>query len=387
MAQSPDLRALALRLTALRADLLNRYPFFGRLLLHLQFGYAACGTAYTDMRKVVFDPEFAACLSDEELRFVLLHELLHCVLHHCTRGRSLHHELYNIACDIVVNSIILEILCLPSFRVDGEEAMHLAPNGREGREYAAEQVYEMLLRGERLPLSGGAGGSFRDTHEPWADIDPAQADDAWEQHIRSAARQAGSGSGIPYGMRRYLREVEHCPTANWRMLLQDFIRHDRSDFVFAYPDHRYQGDVILPSFRENVYGERVDQLWFFVDTSGSISDEALSEAFLQIRQAMEQLDALSGQLAFFDSELSDFFPISSVEELYRLQPVGGGGTSFGPIFRALEGISPEELPVAIVILTDGCAAFPQEEAARGIPVLWVITDEGPEPPWGTVVRI
>ena len=64
MAQSPDLRALALRLTALRADLLNRYPFFGRLLLHLQFGYAACGTAYTDMRCTACcttAPEDGAC--------------------------------------------------------------------------------------------------------------------------------------------------------------------------------------------------------------------------------------------------------------------------------------------------------------------------------------
>ena len=69
------LKALSGRLTQLRAELLQRFPFFGRLLLHLQFGYADCETAYTDMRKIVFDPAFAGRICDEELRFVMLHEL------------------------------------------------------------------------------------------------------------------------------------------------------------------------------------------------------------------------------------------------------------------------------------------------------------------------
>ena len=78
-----DIRALSRKMTDIRAGLLRDRPFYGRLLLHLQFGYAPCGTAYTDMRHIVFDPAFAESLGDEELRFVLLHELMH----QCYRSR------------------------------------------------------------------------------------------------------------------------------------------------------------------------------------------------------------------------------------------------------------------------------------------------------------
>ena len=46
-------------------------------------------------------------------------------------------------------------------------------------------------------------------------------------------------------------------------------------------------------------------------------------------------------------------------------------------------------PLSIVILTDGYAPFPQESAARGIPVLWVIQNE-PErikPPFGKTIYL
>ena len=54
MAQTDQFRALNDRLVTRRAALLRAYPFFGRLLLRLRFGFAACGTAYTDMRHIVF---------------------------------------------------------------------------------------------------------------------------------------------------------------------------------------------------------------------------------------------------------------------------------------------------------------------------------------------
>ena len=82
-----QMNTLALRLLNLRAAIIKEYPFFGRLLLRLPFGFEECGTAYTDMRKIVFDPAFADELSDAELRFVMLHECMHCVLNHCIRGK------------------------------------------------------------------------------------------------------------------------------------------------------------------------------------------------------------------------------------------------------------------------------------------------------------
>ena len=47
----------------------------------------------------------------------------------------------------------------------------------------------------------------------------------------------------------------------------------------------------------------------------------------------------------------------------------------------------EDLPVSIVILTDGYAPFPEVSETMDIPVLWIINNEEVTPPWGRVARI
>lgn len=146
------------RMTEARAALVRDNPFFGHLSMGLQLACAPCETACTDGKRLIFDPEFAEKLSVQELQFVTLHEVMHCVLEHCIRGRNLHALLFNIACDIVVNSTILDMWGLDSFRIAGEEAMHLAPDGKEGRLYNAEEIYHMLLQKQsKSPGNGGIG--------------------------------------------------------------------------------------------------------------------------------------------------------------------------------------------------------------------------------------
>ena len=146
------------RMTEARALLVRDYPFFGHLSMGLQLACAPCETACTDGSRLIFDPEFAEKLSERELQFVILHEVMHCVLKHCIRGKNLHSLLYNIACDIVVNSTILDMWGLNNFKIAGEEAMHLVPDGKEGRFYNAEEIYHMLLQKQgNAPSHGGKG--------------------------------------------------------------------------------------------------------------------------------------------------------------------------------------------------------------------------------------
>ena len=153
------------------------------------------------------------------------------------------------------------------------------------------------------------------------------------------------------------------------------------------PDRRYRNDFILPSFQENVYGDKVDKLWFLIDTSGSISDEALSEAYLEIRDSVEQIGNLSGELSFFDTDVTEPKPFESVEELSCCEPIGGGGTSFNAIFEYLADHYENDLPNAVIILTDGYADFPDEDAALGLPVMWIIIDSDVDAPWGECIHI
>ena len=386
MLDKAKIHAEASRLTGVRARMLKVFPFFGRLLLRLRFGFSECGTAFTDMRQVVFDPEFAERLDDNGLSFVLLHELMHCVLHHCTRGRGLVPLIYNIACDIVVNSIILEMMGVSSYEIDGEEVMHLAPDGSEGRELTAEAVYRQLIR-EYSPgaAAPGNGKGTLDDHSVWESVDKSAAD-VWDGYVREAAKHVSSG-GAPGFIERQLLGFAESPKVNWRQLLNDFISCCRGDFTYLTPDRRFQGDFIMPSFMEDIDGEKIEKLWILIDASGSVSDRELTEAVNEIRCALRLIDNVSGWISYFDSAVSSPAPFETEEEFMGVKPVGGGGTSFTAIFDRLKADFSEDPPRAMVILTDGQARWPNEEAAMDVPVLWILIDCPEDAPWGVSVHV
>lgn len=406
MFDKDEIRALSVRISGARADLLNITPFFGRLILRLPVGYAECGTAFTDMQRIVFDPAFAQKLGDKQLAFVLLHEILHCVLHHCTRGRELMPYTFNVACDIVVNSLALQILGIDEIEVAGEPAMHLTPDGHEGREFTAEAVYDMLTdpkqQKNQTGGSGEAGSGAKDestgekkqtdgygkidSHDAWGTVNASACDDLWDSYVKEALNAFGAGS-LPGGIKRTLVNILRPAKVDWKQLLHDFIKNNRGDYSFIRPDRRFQGDVLMPSFIENSMGESVEGLWVLIDTSASISDDQLAAAYGEIVAAADQLDGIEGMLSFFDAAVSTPRPFASREDIEKMEPIGGGGTSFRAIFDYMQAYFEHELPVAVIIITDGQAAYPKEEAALGVPVMWVIMNSQEDPPWGVIVHI
>ena len=136
------------RLLLARMRILCNNGFYGLLLMHMTYSIdESAETAWTDGKRIAFSPKFMDSLSDSELDFVLMHEILHVVLRHCARGENREHETFNIACDIVVNSNIKlscnndpKSITLKRWGV----SMHLAPNGKEGHRYTAEEVYEKI---------------------------------------------------------------------------------------------------------------------------------------------------------------------------------------------------------------------------------------------------
>lgn len=94
-------------------------------------------------------------------------------------------------------------------------------------------------------------------------------------------------------------------------------------------------------------------------------------------------------LSFTESYVTEPIPFSSVDELLDIKPVGGGGNDFSDIFRYMKNHMTGNLPSQVIIITDGYDTFPNEKAAMGIPVLWLINndDESVKPPFGKVARI
>lgn len=154
------------RLQNARLNLLSKQPFYALLLLHMKFALdITCETAYTDGNRIAFNPDFMDAISDKELEFVLMHEVLHAALGHPFRRQSDYDtECYDKACDIVVNSNILysfnmdiSSITLKKFGV----AMHLTPSGKEGYKFTIEEVYNELLKasGKTQKNSNSGGGN------------------------------------------------------------------------------------------------------------------------------------------------------------------------------------------------------------------------------------
>ena len=446
--------AIVKRLQMARLHLLRTQPFYALLLLHMTFSLdLSCGTAYTDGTRIAFNPDFINHLSDSELEFVLIHEVLHVALRHCFRQQSDYDQkAYDIACDIVVNSNILY-----SFGMDVSaitlkefgESMHRTPGGDEGYLYSVEEVYEMVYAElqEARQAGGAGGGGDGDSGDDGGDGDgDGKGDDngdgkdedevevyggsqgkngrlsanpckrfddhtfwegenedktqgqTWLQRMVDAteivanmeaisiADPSKTFGGFPLFAQRLLKDLKN-GTVDWRTILQDFVQEEINDYSFSPPDRRFaDGDFFLPDFNEKE--EKIKNIWFLIDTSGSISDAAIQAAYNEIGSAVELYHGkLEAFLSFTESYVTDPIPFSSVEDLMAIKPIGGGGNDFSDIFRYMKKNMMDDLPTYIIIITDGYDAFPREEEAMGIPVLWIINNDDTDPPWGKVARI
>lgn len=91
-----------------RIKLLLEKPFYGHLATRLIVVDATswCKTAATDGRHLFYNRDFIKSLKRPELMFLLAHEVLHCVLDHLGRRGSRDKDLYNVACDLLINWIL-----------------------------------------------------------------------------------------------------------------------------------------------------------------------------------------------------------------------------------------------------------------------------------------
>jgi predicted metal-dependent peptidase len=335
------------------------------------------------------------------------------VLQHCARQDKRDNEAFNIACDIVVNSNILlenkmdvKSITLKKYG----ESMHLTPSGKEGYYHTAEEVYEMLpqnFKKQRKKAEGGiAEGRARhknadrngnprgvwDDHSRWGMYEKDDTlRDVWVKRFEDAAeaisvRDPSNSRGLfPMFAKRMLEELHKAQT-DWRTILNDFIQEEICDYSFSPPDRRFDDSpFFLPDF--NGKDEKVEDILFMIDTSGSMSDKMITAAYSEVKGAIDQFDGkLRGWLGFFDAAIVEPKEFSSEEEFRIIRPAGGGGTDFQIIFEYV-ATRMSKTPASIIILTDGFCPFPQEKLAMGIPVLWLINNEAVDPPWGKVARI
>jgi predicted metal-dependent peptidase len=90
MASSDKTKEYVRRIMIARMRLLCDNGFFGLLLMHTKMGLSEkYPTCYNNGSCIFFNPDFLDRINDDELKYVLMHEVMHIVLHHLERGREL----------------------------------------------------------------------------------------------------------------------------------------------------------------------------------------------------------------------------------------------------------------------------------------------------------
>lgn len=383
-------------LEAARVRLLLDYPFIGALAMHFNFCPAAantCPTTATDARSIYFNPEYIEQLSNTEVAFCIAHEALHAALGHLWRRRGRDTQRWDIACDYAVNML------LDSTRLSAP------PNALRFADYAglsAEEIYPLIEEnpnvetmdqhihtGEQLessaPYQQTQAGEAHEGSKVWDEQRegtrrPAVEDGAhglaniWRERVASAAQQAALFGDIQSIAERIIDEALS-PKMSWRALLAQFMTAlARDDWSFTRPSARRGTPALMPGLRS-----ASANLAVAIDTSSSISDETLSAFFNEI-ESLKSVSTIRVNLYACDERLAPdcpwaFEPWDSIE--VPISVTGGGGTSFTPVFDALE-LAPIA-PDALIYLTDGIGRYPK--ATPRFPVLWVIVGNA-EVPFG-----
>jgi predicted metal-dependent peptidase len=354
---------------------LTNQPFYGSLAMRLPDKLdPSTETAHTNGREIAWNPTFVESLSDEELRFVLLHETLHCAHQHMWRLPA--DQRGNVAGDHEINLTLQDIadIKMPDGGLADSQYRGLACEEILGRLPEPDQQDGGGKGGES---QGGASDPCGTFGEPAADPSgdaqaAAQASqelrDAWDGAVIQAAQAAQAlGVGdVPGDLQRILDRIRH-QSIDWRREMADFVKDamsTRNDWSRSARRHAWQ-PVIYPRKRADEIGKVV----FARDTSGSVSNQQLSAYSALITECLSETGC-SGLVLDADAAIKDEIELAPGDEC-PLSAKGGGGTDFRPVFnRVDELVAMGEHIAGVVYITDLCGRAPDTSE---IPTLWLAT--------------
>jgi predicted metal-dependent peptidase len=126
---------------------------------------------------------------------------------------------------------------------------------------------------------------------------------------------------------------------------------------------------------------------FFIDTSGSISDEDLAKAAAALKGVFSRFPEFEIVVVPCDCQVSEKHVVTiKMGELDRINNVGGGGgTAFQPAFDWVKEHMADEPPLFAVYVTDLYTGDDPEPPPY--PVIWACTSSQPDWKWGTTIRL
>ena len=331
-----------------------------------------CPTAATDGKTLYYNTQFFNMLTNKQIEFVIAHEILHCVFDHITRREDRDAQIYNIACDYLVNNVLVrdrigervdQIQIFQDFKYDkwtSEEVYDDIFDKYDEEEL--EKLGQMLdehIDWEKSPdgdegksQKGPAGNESGEDGRPTYTKDELKAiRDEIKESMMSSAQAAGAGN-TPGEIARMIKDITE-PKMNWREIIRQTIQSTiRNDFTFTRPSRKgWHTNAILPGMN---FDNTID-LCIALDMSGSISDQTGADFLGEINGIMDEYQDYAIKVWCFDTKVyneQDFSP-SGGDELTEYEIMGGGGTEFMCNWEYMK--ENDIQPKKFIMFTDGYA--------------------------------
>ena len=389
----------------------NAQPFFGQLIMHLKVE-EKLGMKYktmaTDGRHLYYAPEFVMSKSDEEIKWVITHEVMHCALKHFLR-RQASPDYWNVAADYALNQLIQD---LP------DDCGKMPPEALIEKKYegwTAEMIYHYLLKNNvDLPPDWVSGKGGKSTTWRMGEIedppkgegegegnesgegeeegnpgdcdgegmkiiegdldDPEKLGDYWDEALKeSLTKNQGT---LPENFKRRLMKLFK-PQVDWKSALKRFIISLGEKHKYDLPHRRFIGNDDIQWTRAQTKSN-FDTMVLMADTSGSIGQKELTGMVSEAYEIMSLFKPKEIRVIWCDSKVH--LPVDKVTKstMHLLNsPRGGGGTDFRPPFKWMQENMKSTVNLGPVLyFTDGYGPFPTEKefgiAGYKEKVIWVI---------------
>ena len=329
-------------------------------------------TMATDGKSIFYNPEWSNTLTDEEMDFVRCHEGMHRVLRHHLRMNDRDSELWNIATDYAINSILKK------------SGMTMPKDGLYSREYegmSAEKIYDTLNNSDTRPMPCNwgqvkSGGKQMTKEQIKAEENMIRAE------VTMAVQQSKNVGQLPSDIKQIITEMERSQV-DWSSVIRRVVGGDQpEDYTYRRPNRRalHCMDIYNPSTLKSSCGDVA--VW--VDTSGSVSDKEKKHALGELNAIAEDMQPNSVTIFYGDADVKNIERYERGDIIECLNSKGGGGTDPMPIFKYIED---NNVNVdSMVCITD--MEFHNFPSHVDYPLLWVSTNlRAKKPPIGEITFI
>ncbi len=260
---------------------------------------------------------------------------------------------------------------------------------------STEAVYEKIKDDKKhkqmaqggMGKAGVVGGDGGCCHKPPGSGPNGQTQPGDTETLEAKVKAAIAGAAQVARMQGHLpgflaAEIDDLlnPPERWQDILREFITNQaRDDYSWSRAARNYlHRGIVLPS----LYNHRMGEIVVALDSSGSciakfgIFLANLNSIIEDCRPSLVTVMHCDARVQKVEEYTEDDLPIPN-----KLH--GGGGTSFTPVFDAIEERDIE--PECLIYFTDTYGDFPDREP--DYPVLWAVVDGADRVPFGEVIEV